>query len=754
MNLREKPVLFQTSVLIAAVAITGLLLQGSVVADEWPAWRGTGQRGFSPEKNLPAKWSKDGENLLWTMPVGARSAPVAWDGRIYVLHLTGEGETWQEEVVCMDAESGKVLWRYAFNIFLTDIPSTRVGWSNPCVDPETGNVIVHGVQGVFVCIDKDGKMVWHHSLTEEFGRISGYGGRTHTPMVDEGRVIISFLNSSWGKQGRGSHRYLALDKLTGEVVWWSTPGGAPLDTTYSMPSVAVVDGVRTLVVGCADGNVYGLKSATGEKIWTFRLSKRGLNASVIVHGGLAYACHSEENQLSTDPKQPVMGRVVCFKASGSGDITETNEVWRVDGLTAGYSSPAADDKYLYVGANSANIHCFDLKTGREAWVHNVGTVLKASPVVGDGKLYVGEVSGHFSILKLGDKKAVTLSKEKFALKDGRPMEINGSACIARGKVYFCTSQNIYCIGKASAGTGAAGIPWPASSAKAEAGAKPSHIQVLPAEVETQPGKTIAFKALLFDSKGRLIGECAPQWSVSGLSGEVDARGTLSTARDGSFQGGLLTASHAGLKGSARVRVVPSLPLKIDFEDRKPGLAPSGWISAGAVKFKIVDLDGNKALKKLSDKPKFILARMYFGLHSQKGYTFQLDMMGTEQKFQLPDMGFFVSRYRFDLLGNRQGARIVSWSPMPRLEKKIKFKWDPKVWYTAKMKVDRSGGKAIVRAKVWKRGTEEPVAWTLEVNDSTPNRSGAPGLYAYSAGSTDKKIGGEIFYDNIIITENK
>ena len=41
-----------------------------------------------------------------------------------------------------------------------------------------------------------------------------------------------------------------------------------------------------------------------------------------------------------------------------------------------------------------------------------------------------------------------------------------------------------------------------------------------------------------------------------------------------------------------------------------------------------------------------------------------------------------------------------------------------------------------------------------MNDSTPNRSGAPGLYAYSAGSTDKKIGGEIFYDNIIITENK
>jgi len=754
MNSRERPA-FLPAALVWAVAICSSIISiGGVNADEWPAWRGSGQRGFSPEKNLPAKWSQKGDNLLWKNDVGARSAPVAWDGRIYVLHLTGKEDTWQEEVVCLDGESGKILWRYAFNIFLTDIPSTRVGWSNPCVDPETGNVIVHGVQGVLVCLDKAGKKVWRHSLTEEFGRISGYGGRTHTPMVDEDRVVISFLNAAWGNQGRGSHRYLALNKLTGKVVWWSAPGGAPLDTTYSMPSVAVVDGVRLLVVGCADGNIYGLKSRTGEKVWTFRLSKRGLNASVVVHNGLAYACHSEESQFNTDPKQPVMGRVVCFRVSGSGDITKANEVWREDGLTAGYSSPAADDKYLYVGANSANIHCFDLKTGKEAWVHNVGTVLKASPVVGDGKLYVGEVSGHFSILQLGDKKASTLSREKFALEDGRPMEINGSACIARGKVYFCTSKHIYCIGKAGAGAGAAPFPWPVSELAAKDGAKASHLQILPAETVLRPGESRSFKAMLFDSSGRLIGECKPDWSTARLDAKVDAEGKLTAAKGRSFQGGMLAASYAGLKGAARVRVVPRLPLKIDFENSSLGPAPGGWISASPVKFKVVDLDGNKALKKLSDKPKFILARMYFGVPLQQGYTMQVDMMGTEEKFQLPDMGFFVSRYRFDLLGNSGRVRIVSWSPMPRIEKKIRFKWDPKVWYTAKMTVARSERKATIRAKVWKRGTEEPAGWTLEVEDSTPNQAGAPGLYAYSAGSTDKKIGGEIFYDNIIVTANK
>ncbi len=59
-------------------------------------------------------------------------------------------------------------------------------------------------------------------------------------------VIISFLNSSWGPQARGLHRYLAMNKRTGAVVWWASPGGPPLDTTYSMPSVTVVGGVRML----------------------------------------------------------------------------------------------------------------------------------------------------------------------------------------------------------------------------------------------------------------------------------------------------------------------------------------------------------------------------------------------------------------------------------------------------------------------------------------------------------------------------
>ena len=742
---------------LAALATVTLICVGRFAkAGEWPSWRGPEQSGFSRETGLPATWSPDDDkkNLLWSQPVGARSAPVVWDGRVYILHLTGDKETWQEEVACLDAGTGKILWRYAFSLFLTDIPTTRVGWSNPCVDTETGNVYVHGVQGMFVCVDKNGKRVWARSLTEEFGRISGYGGRTNTPVVDEDRVVISFLSSAWGNQSKGTHRYLALDKHTGQVIWWSEPAGRPLDTTYSTPVIAVVDGVRTLIAGNADGNLYGLKSRTGEKIWTFRLSKRGINASPVYKNGLVYACHSEENQINSDPAKPEMGRIVCFRASGKGDITATHEVWRHDSLTAGYASPACDDERLYVGDNSANIHCFDLKTGEHHWEHNVGTVLKASPIVADDKLYVGEVSGHFTILGLrGASRPQLLSKERFAFDDGRPQEINGSPCVSNGKVIFSTFQRTYCIGKPGATGGDARVPPGPKEPIVDPNATAAHLQIVPGEVALVPASGCSFRALLFDGNGRLLRECKPKWSLVGLDATVDGDGRLGIPATSGFQGGLLGASFGNLTAHARVRIAPPMPLKIDFEGVAVGSPPPGWVAATKIKFQVTEVDGTRALTKLSKNPKFILARAYFGLATANDYTIQADVMGTEEKFQMPEIGIFNSRYRLELQGNHQKARIVAWAPMPRIAVTRRFSWDPKIWYTLKLRVKTEQGKGLVKAKVWKRNDPEPTEWLLEVVDPNPNRSGAPGIYGYSAGSTEKKIGAEIFYDNIVVTPN-
>src|SRR5262249_33660315 len=156
-----------------------------------------------------------------------RSTPVVQNGRVYIINKAGgEGDTeesrlhLQERVMCLDADTGRTLWEHKFNVWHTDIVAVRLGWTNMVGDPQTGNVYAHGTQGLLFCFDKDGKILWQHSLTEEYGRISGYGGRIASPVIDGDLLILSMLNASWGEQAIGGCRFVAFDKRTGQVVWW------------------------------------------------------------------------------------------------------------------------------------------------------------------------------------------------------------------------------------------------------------------------------------------------------------------------------------------------------------------------------------------------------------------------------------------------------------------------------------------------------------------------------------------------------
>ena len=302
---------------------------GAAHAGEWPTWRGPRIKMAPPRKLTSFQpGSAEGENLLWKAEFIGRSTPIVMDGRVYVIGRVGQDITQQERVACFDAKTGELLWNHQFNVFHTTISFNRVGWASPVGDVETGNVYVHGVQGLFFCFDRDGKIVWSRSLTEEYGRISGYGGRIHTPIIAGHLVVISYLNASWGEQAATRHRYFAFDKRTGELIWVATPGGRPLDTTYSTPVVAEMDGQSYIIGGNADGSIYAMKQATGEMVWGFQLSLRGINTSVVVdtRNKRVYASHGEENIDNT-----AMGRVVCIDATGTGDVTQTHEVWRYDG---------------------------------------------------------------------------------------------------------------------------------------------------------------------------------------------------------------------------------------------------------------------------------------------------------------------------------------------------------------------------------------------------------------------------------------
>lgn len=744
--------------LVTIMSLAAAFAAPALQAADWPAWRGPGQNGMAYEKAVVTSWKPGDDNTKWKSPIGGRTTPVLLDGRLFFIAPAGSGKTLGEQVVCLDAETGETIWEHKFNVFLTDVVEQRLGWTAVVADPETKYIYAHGTGGQFFCYDFDGNIVWEKSLTELYNRVTGYGGRMHTPIVDEDKVIISFVSTNWGNHGPPSHRYLAMDKRTGEVIWWAKPGGAPLDTTYCVPAVTVINGVRMLIAGAADGYIYGMKVRTGETVWSFKLSKRGINPSIVVEDNRVYAMHSEENYTTTE-----MGSVICIDGSKTGDITDSGIIWRVDGITAGYASPALANGRLYVFDNAATLHCFDAKTGAKNWAHECGRVGKGSPTVtADGVIYVGTVNGRVSILKDEGDDCRELSVVELPMSGTFVDEIFGSPIVVNGRVYLQSRYATYCLGPKKPDVQR--VPEPKMAAEAAPQVdKPATMLIVPGDVTIEPDEEVQFTLQFFDPNGLRIPTPDPMTIksvVKGVKGTMTSEREFSASDASVFSAGLVEMTVGNLTALARVRICPPPPLSVTFDDMKGQPNPPGWVGAGA-KTRLTEFDGNVVFEKLAPKEKpsapFMRMEVYTNPPIRTGYTVQCDMMGQpRQKGRKvrPDMGLINARYCMRLMGQDNLLRLETWSPIPRLRVDVPWEWKTDVWYTAKFTVDLVGDEARVRAKVWPRGEEEPTEWRIEMTDPSPHFEGSPGLYAYSNGTKTTKDGPPVYFDNYKVYPNE
>jgi outer membrane protein assembly factor BamB len=777
------------------VPLTTLVLFLTAAASrgsDWANWRGPTENGVATDTNLPEKFSLKADdpssNLVWRSPYGGRSTPLVMNGHVYLINKFGsEGDSEeerlhiQERVMCCDADTGKLVWEHKFNVWQTDIVAVRLGWTILAGDLETGNIYSSGTQGLLTCFDKDGNVLWEHSLTEEYGRISGYGGRVTSALVDGDLLIISMLNASWGDQAIGRTRFVAFNKKTGAVTWWGASTLAPKDTFYSVPVAAEVGGERIVIGGGGDGAVHAFKVRTGEWVWSYEFSSGAVNCSPVVDGNLIYIGHGEDN-IDTGAQ----GRIICL--DGSAVVNgKPKLVWKVDGIRDKFTSPVLHDGLLYVTDDLANLFCLDAGTGHLYWKYTYGKNSKGSPVLADGKMYVAEVNSKFHILQPSKEGCKELHSQFFRKRAGGPdVEINGSAAVANGRVYFMTSTDLFCIGKKD---GQAGPITKVAVDESKGDGKPAHLQIQPADIVLYPGDSADLKAFVYDARGRPLGEAEVDWSLAGIRPPVGlppppkdappqppppplqaklsaakgtaAKVTINTVSEKAppAQFGRVVAKFGDLTGEVRVRVVPKLPYKPNFANIPEKRTPGGWVNTQG-KFEMVvlkdDSGERKVLHKTALNPSPLVARAngYIGMPDWTGYTIQADVMGTKVLHDLPDVGIVANRYSLTLWGNTQQLRLTSWDAIPRVDKSIGYPWKEKVWYRMRLTVDVSEGKAVIRGKVWQRDGKEPEGWTVEFTDPVPNKTGAPAIYGNATAIEDGKPGTDIYYENVTITPNK
>lgn len=741
-------------ILLAACSAMTLLSPFTCLADDWTNWRGPERNGVSRETGLPDSF----DQVAWMKKdVSCRSTPIVMNGKVYIISRVGEGAEEQERVVCMDAKSGEIVWEHRFGIFFTPIVSVRLGWTVPSGDPETGNVYVHGTQGFLFCFDGEtGEVKWEKSLTEELGRITGYGGRVTSPVVEGNLVIMSILSSNWGAQGGGGCRFFAFDKHTGDIVWWSTTGIRPSNSYRSMPLVTTLNGQRVFLTGGGDGNLHCFQVNTGKKVWSFQLGNGAMNPAPVIDGDYIYMAHGEEI-----PGRATVGRLVCLDVSEG----EPKIVWEKDGIEFKYPSPTIYEGKLYIPDRQGRLYCYDGKTGARLWRAKFGRNCTGSPVIADGKIYLSSVHGYFHILNAETGKR--MNRIRFQPADPQfDVEVQGSAAVSNGCVFFGTTEEFYCLG--SYNKQSPEIPPQPTAPGPNPSGTPAVLQVVPAEVTVKPGETITFTANYFDKDGRLVGPAKPTFSLAamgggpGLSPEAEKpvlKGKLGsssyTAPTGNGgQSGTVVASAGGLEAKVRIRQAPGLPYTEDFESTPPGLVPGGWTNT-QLRYVTTKLDGNTVLMKTARiaVPFYRQWYAFAGTPDMTDYTIACDTRSEKVGNIMANMGVTANRYILQLVGNEQAIRLSAWDAIPRVAAEQEFAWKPDTWYRMKMSVVVGEESAKVYGKVWPKDQAEPSDWTIELEDPNPNRSGSPGLYGSAQGIQPPKLGTQIYYDNLTITPN-
>ncbi len=426
------------------VLTSATIFAGSPESFDWPQWQGPDRNAASKERGLLKEWSKDGPPLAWKIKEvgGGYSAPSIAAGRIFGMSYRGNDEV----VWALSETDGKALWATRLGATISQrMPQGKEGSGcTPTVDGES--LYVLGMGGDLACLQiKDGKIVWQHSLTGEFGGRAPMWSYRESPLIDGDKIICT--------PGGQDAILVALDKSTGKTIWKSklpegTDGssgrarggrGGSGGAAYASAIAIDFDGQRQYVQLTAR-TLVGIAASDGKFLWRYDrpANGMGINCSTPVHhDGFLFAASA----------YGAGGGLVKLSKDGNGGV-KAEEVYFTKRMQNHHGGMIAFDGCLY-GANGGNeggyLICLDFKTGNVLWDEREKGdqgVPKGSVALADGRLYYRTENGTMLLIEPSSKQYI--EHGRFDPPDRSKQPAWTHPVIANGKMYLRDQDVLLC----------------------------------------------------------------------------------------------------------------------------------------------------------------------------------------------------------------------------------------------------------------------------------------------------------------------
>ena len=385
---------------------------------------------------------------------GICSAPVIEDGRLWVV-------TNRCELMCLDAE----------------------GFHD---DENDGDV-----KDEADTTKEDADVIWNLDLIEEMG-VFPHNLATSSPVIHGDIVYLVTSNgvdeAHLNVPSPRAPCFVAVNKNTGEVVWeHNQPFDAILHGQWSSPSIGEVKGKTQDIFPGGDGWVYAHDATTGDEIWKCDLNPKetkwelnGIGTRNSIISTPVFYDNSVIIAVGQDPEHGEgVGYLWRIDATKTGDVSaevgeigvkgKPNEnaaiVWvyggeyeetttkkasdgtekKVTKTKAWYrrtmSTVAVADGLVYAADLTGYVHCIDLETGKRHWEHDMMSGVWGSPLIVDGKVFIGNEEGTLTVFNHSKEKAEILA-EKTTISYS---SIYSTPTFANGRMYLSDRRHLYAV---------------------------------------------------------------------------------------------------------------------------------------------------------------------------------------------------------------------------------------------------------------------------------------------------------------------
>jgi outer membrane protein assembly factor BamB len=407
---------------ILASLLLALFIPVAAVAEDWAEFRGPTGQGLYTGKRLPTEWSTT-RNVAWKQAIPGKgwSSPIVHAGRVYLTTAVPIPGTKDQslQAICLDAATGKQQWQT--EVFRQDGKTApRIHEKNSHASPtpltDGRRLYVHfGHQGT-ACLDLNGNVQWR-STKLRYVPVHGNGG---TPVRVDDRLIFA-------ADGSDQQFIAALDCASGDVVWKTNRNCSYYKKfSFGTPLVITVTGKKQ-VVSPFSGAVAAYDPQDGKELWRVHYDGYSLIPRPVFGHGMVF--------LSSGYDRP---KLFAIRANGSGDVTKTHIAWSTAKAAPHAPSPLLVGDELYTISDNGIAACFDARTGKVHWQERIGGNFSASPLYGDGKVYVQSEEGVGTVLRASKRFEVlatsTLDEKTLA-----------SYAAADGALFVRTERHLYRI---------------------------------------------------------------------------------------------------------------------------------------------------------------------------------------------------------------------------------------------------------------------------------------------------------------------